>query len=393
MKKKILIGLGLSIVVSLVIGTLLLIKKVVIEIDGQEKVIYTLAKDYETMLRWHFIEVLPEDEISVGLGTAVKKNYKIVIKKAQEITIEVDNKVINHKTTKDYIGQVLEELNITIDDSDKISKALNDEVVNGDNIIITRVKVNEEIVTETLEFNSKTVKDYKTYVGGERIISQGKEGQKSYYYTVTYENGKEVNRVFEKEEISLEPIDYIVGEGVFDPNSITVCVNKNRYLPAEFVPENLVTPNVRLSGTASNTMMKQEAATALESLFNGAEVEGLYFYALSGYRSYYTQQSIYNPYSGYSAPPGASEHQLGLAMDVTSSYYGAALVTNFAYTTEGQWLKANAHKYGFVIRYMEGKEDITGYYYEPWHIRYLGIELATELFNRGITLEEYYGEY
>lgn len=393
MKKKVVTLVCLATVLFLVIGVLFFVKKVIVEIDGQEKVIYTLAKDYKTMLKWHFIEVLPEDEISVQLGAAVKKNYKIVIKKAQEITIEVDNKVIKYKTTKTTVGEVLKELNITISNSDKINKGLDDEVVNDDNIIITRVEVKEETVSETLKFDSKTVKDYKTYLGEVRRISEGKEGEKKSYYTVAYENGKEVNRVFNKEEIAVEPIDDVVGEGIFDPNSITSCVNKKRYLSADFVPYDLVYPNVRLSGTCSNTMMRQEAATALEKLFDGAESEGIYLYALSGYRSYYTQQSIYNPYSGYSAPPGASEHQLGLAMDVTSSYYGATLVPDFAYTKEGQWLKENSHKYGFVIRYLEGKENITGYYYEPWHIRYLGVELATELVNRGITLEEYYGDY
>lgn len=386
--------LACSVLVFLIsIGALFFVKKVFIEIDGKEKVIYTLAKDYKTMLKWHFIEVLPEDEISVKLGTTVRKNYKIVIKKAQEITVEVDNKVINHKTTKDNVGEALQELNIDISDTDKVSKSLNNKVVAGDNIIITRVQVKEEIFKETLEFDCKTIKDYKTYLGETRKISEGKEGEKNYYYSVTYEDGKEVNRVLKREEISVEAIDDIIGEGIFDANSITACVNKNRYLSSDFVPYDLVNPNVRLSGTSSNTMMRQEAATALESLFNSAEAEGIYLYALSGYRSYYTQQSIYNPYSGYSAPPGASEHQLGLAMDVTSNYYGTTLTPDFSYTTEGQWLKKNAHKYGFVIRYLEGKENITGYYYEPWHIRYLGVELATELVSKGITLEEYYGDY
>lgn len=393
MKKKKIVLAFFALVLLIGICGVNFVKKVVVEIDGKEKIIYTLAKDYKTMLKWHFIKVLPEDQISVGLGTAVKKNYKIVIRKAQEITIEVDGKVINHKTTKEKVGEVLKELNISITDDDKISKEINDKIVAGDKIIITRVQVKEEIVSESLKFNSKIVKDYKTYLGETRKISEGKEGKKSYYYSVTYEDGKEVNRVLDGEEITVNVTDDIIGEGIFDPNSITVCVNKNRYLASEFVPYDLVNPNVRLSGSSSNTMMRQEAATALESLFDGAEAQGIYLYALSGYRSYYTQQSIYNPYSGYSAPPGASEHQLGLAMDVTSNYYGTTLTPDFTYTIEGQWLKENAHKYGFVIRYLEGKESITGYYYEPWHIRYLGVDLATKLVEEEITLEEYYGDY
>ena len=80
-------------------------------------------------------------------------------------------------------------------------------------------------------------------------------------------------------------------------------------------------------------------------------------------------------------------------MDITLAEYGGKLYVKFGQSEEGVWVKENAHKYGFIIRYLEGKEDITGYNYEPWHLRYLGINLATELYERGITLEEYYGEY
>lgn len=393
MKKKKILLIFSILIILIITMTLFKVKRVVIEIDGKEKVVYTLAKDYKTMLKWHFIEVLPEDQISVPLAGAVRKDYRILISKAQEVNIEVDGKVINHKTTKNNISDVLQELNIKVSDTDKINKDLDGKVIAGDIITITRVEVKEEIVKEAINFNTRTVKDYKTYLGETRKISEGKEGEKSYYYSITYEDGKEVSRVLTREEVTYDPQDDIVGEGIFDPNSLTVCVNRSSYLSSDFIPKDLVYPNVRLSGTASNTMMRQEAASALEILFNAAEADGIYLSALSGYRSYYTQQSIYNPYSGYSAPPGASEHQLGLAMDVTANYYGTTLTPDFVYTTEGQWIANNAHKYGFVIRYLEGKENVTGYYYEPWHIRYLGVELATELFNKGITLEEYYGEY
>ena len=112
---------------------------------------------------------------------------------------------------------------------------------------------------------------------------------------------------------------------------------------------------------------------------------------LSGYRSYYTQQYLYNSYVStygresadtFSARPGHSEHQTGLAFDVGSidDYYGD--------TPAGIWLKENAHYYGFIIRYPKGKEHITGYKYEPWHIRYLGVDIATDIYNKGVTLEE-----
>ena len=86
-----------------------------------------------------------------------------------------------------------------------------------------------------------------------------------------------------------------------------------------------------------------------------------------------------------------SEHQLGLAMDVTSATVGFDLLESFGATPEGQFIKDNAHKYGFIVRYPQGKTDITGYAYEPWHLRYLGVDVATAIYNSGKTMEEYYG--
>jgi D-alanyl-D-alanine carboxypeptidase len=92
-----------------------------------------------------------------------------------------------------------------------------------------------------------------------------------------------------------------------------------------------------------------------------------------------------------SAKPGTSEHQLGLAMDVTSESVGFDLLESFGETEEGQYIADHAHEYGFIIRYPQGKTAITGYSYEPWHLRYLGVDVATDIYNSGKTMEEYYG--
>ena len=92
----------------------------------------------------------------------------------------------------------------------------------------------------------------------------------------------------------------------------------------------------------------------------------------------------------YSAKPGYSEHQTGLSIDVSASSIGNRLSESFGSTDEGIWLAAHAHEYGFIIRYPKDKASITGYAYEPWHIRYVGIELATYLYENNLTLEEYY---
>ena len=129
-------------------------------------------------------------------------------------------------------------------------------------------------------------------------------------------------------------------------------------------------------------------------LSSDASKDGLDIYLSSGYRSYSVQQGIYNNYVSwygkavadtFSARAGHSEHQTGLAIDVNT------IDDSFAGTPEAIWLENNAHKYGFIIRYPKGKESITGYKYEPWHIRYLGVEKATEVYNSGLTLEEYLG--
>ena len=319
--------------------------------------------------------------------------YILSITRSKNITIQVDGRVIEYKGNGESVEEVIDEANITLNENDKINYNLNDEARNNQEIVINRITIKEIEIIKEIDFNEIIVKDYKTNIGETRVVSEGKKGQKKVTYIATYEDGLEVNRVLQEEEIISEPIDKIVAQGSFDVNSLTVCVNKNRSIDDNYEPNDLVLPNVRAMSSTSQLYMREEVASALEELFKGAESEGYYLYAVSGYRSYNTQKSIYNPYSGYSAAPGTSEHQLGLAMDVSLSKYGGNLYVEFGDSKEGIWLKKNAHKYGFIIRYLEGKEDITGYKYEPWHIRYVGKELATELYEKGITLEEYYGEY
>lgn len=181
-----------------------------------------------------------------------------------------------------------------------------------------------------------------------------------------------------------------------------VLVNKSHELPAGFVPGDLVVPDVRFafSEDLPKKQMRQEAAQALELLFQKAEEDGIDLAAVSGFRSYDRQAAIFASAAQrvgeveanrVSARPGQSEHQTGLAMDVSSASVGYQLVESFGEMPEGQWLAANAPAYGFIIRYPAGKESITGYRYEPWHIRYVGVEHATRISQREITLEEYLG--
>jgi D-alanyl-D-alanine carboxypeptidase len=185
--------------------------------------------------------------------------------------------------------------------------------------------------------------------------------------------------------------------GNFESGSITQIANKQYSLSSSYVPDDLVwldLPSTR------DTQMRSEAATALTELFNAAQSDGIELYCCSGYRSYETQSELYqwnvDTYGQteadlVSAKPGTSEHQLGLAMDVTSESVGFDLLESFGQTEEGQYIADHAHEYGFIIRYPQGKTNITGYSYEPWHLRYLGVDVATDIYNSGKTMEEYYG--
>ena len=186
-----------------------------------------------------------------------------------------------------------------------------------------------------------------------------------------------------------------------DPLSIWVVVNRERPLDRNFEPTDLVNPAVPVNTakTKEELSMRKVPAKALEDMFAAAKVVGYDLLLGSGFRDYDLQSFYYNNYVSvygqaeadkWSAKPGTSEHQTGLVADVAPSTMNCYLETCFGSTPEGKWVAVNAHKYGFIIRYQEGKSDITGYQYEPWHIRYVGVELATELFNNGKTLEEHF---
>lgn len=187
-----------------------------------------------------------------------------------------------------------------------------------------------------------------------------------------------------------------------DPTSIWVVVNKQHPLnPKTYVPSDLVTPNVPVREPGDPTMqVRAVTATALEQMFAAAKSQGLNLQLSSGYRSYDYQNSTYNGYvqaqgqaaaDAASARPGYSEHQTGLAADIEPVSRQCELDQCFANLPEGKWLAANAYLYGFIIRYTQADQSITGYEYEPWHVRYVGVALATELDKEGVTtLEQFF---
>ncbi|MBM7691591.1 D-alanyl-D-alanine carboxypeptidase [Peribacillus deserti] len=189
---------------------------------------------------------------------------------------------------------------------------------------------------------------------------------------------------------------------VMNPESKTVLVNKQNKLPDGYTPQDLVYAPIpfTFSEQSDKRKMRKEAAAAIAQLFNGAKSQGVSLLGVSAYRSYDRQVELFNYYvsrdgyekaSTYSAMPGTSEHQTGLAIDVTGGNGQCAAQDCFANTPEAAWLEDHASEYGFIIRYQKGKESITGYKYEPWHLRYVGQTLAKHITSRGVALEEYIG--
>lgn len=186
---------------------------------------------------------------------------------------------------------------------------------------------------------------------------------------------------------------YVNIKEIEKPDTITVLVNKNNILPKDYIPSDLRLINNRYA--LDNKYLREEAAISFENLSADAAMLGYKIIATSTFRDYEYQGKLFNEYTETkgidyallcSAKPGHSEHQTGLAVDVMGSNED---YDEFEKSIEFDWMKENAHKYGFILRYPKGKEHITGFKYEPWHYRYIGIEHAKKIYENNLTLEEY----
>ena len=172
-------------------------------------------------------------------------------------------------------------------------------------------------------------------------------------------------------------------------------VNKYYYLTEDYQPEGLITLSAKYN-KGINSQMREEAALAFMEMSDAATLDNIIIKNASGYRSYQYQVNLYDKYverdgkkaaDTYSARPGFSEHQTGLVSDINQ------IDNSFENTDAFRWLQQNAYKYGFILRFPKDKEDITGYQYEPWHYRYVGKEVAKQINEESLTLEEYYAYY
>ncbi len=173
-----------------------------------------------------------------------------------------------------------------------------------------------------------------------------------------------------------------------------ILVNKYNYISINYVPNNLELIDTAYSN--NGMYLTKEAKAAFEKLAAAAKKDNYTITVMSAYRSYEYQQSLYNRYLAidgqeltdtYSARAGHSEHQTGLAIDV---YNKSQPYTEFEKTQEFYWMKENSYKYGYILRYPKDKEFITGYQYEPWHYRYVGVKIATYLYKNNLTYDEYF---
>ena len=184
---------------------------------------------------------------------------------------------------------------------------------------------------------------------------------------------------------------YETPEEAADPANLMVLVNKHNILPADYVPE-----LEALGADYGSGALRPEAAQAFRAMAGAAREDGVTLYSVSAYRSYSQQANTYNRYLGqysrktvdtFSARPGHSEHQTGLAVDINA----ASRKAHFEKTPAFAWLVEHCAEYGFILRYDQGKEAVTGYRFEPWHYRYVGVETAQSCMKQGLSYEEYLG--
>ena len=295
--------------------------------------------------------------------TGTKNKYKISgnvnTKKLGSYTLKY--KITFLKTTKEVVRKIK-----IVDTTKPEIKLTNAEVT---------IYLNEEYKEPGFTATDNYDQDITNKVIIDNKINNKQTGEYTITYTVS-DSSKNSTSIERKVIVKEKPKTITNNSNITYINGILL-VNKKYSLPSTYNPG--------VDATAYN---------ALKNLQQKAKEAGHNIPLVSGFRSYSRQQTLYNNYvqqdgqtlaDTYSARPGHSEHQTGLAFDV------GAIDDNYGNTPAGKWLTENAHKYGFIIRYLKGKESITGYKYEPWHIRYVGIEHATKISNQNITLEEYLG--
>ena len=197
-------------------------------------------------------------------------------------------------------------------------------------------------------------------------------------------------------EYPLEP------EIIYDFDQYITLANRSHLLDSGYEPGDLVNTTVKRSSDAGTTQLRRAASEALAEMFSAASDAGYTLYLKSAYRSYQTQKTMYSNRlqkmgrdDGLVSYPGASDHQTGLGADILNYAWTKkdGMNKEFAKTAEAQWMLEHCQEFGFVLRYMEDKEEITGIKFEPWHFRYVGREAAAYIMENHLSLEEFTEEW
>lgn len=246
--------------------------------------------------------------------------------------------------------------------------------------------VNNNIKEDSMEYSLILEKYYKED-NHDRYIAYSKNNNYSSKEIVSRVNCNLDNKYY----TNTKPTD--LSKGMYS------LVNKYNYLEKSYVPDNLVSIYDGSKTTSGKTLV-DVAYIAFSKMAAAAKEEGLTIYITTAFRDYNFQSILYNNYvkedgvaiaDTYSARPGFSEHQLGYAADLTNG--DEVKFRQFKDTPEYEWLKDNAHKFGLILRYPEGKEHLTGYQFESWHYRYVGLDIAKYIYENDITYDEYYEFY
>lgn len=266
-------------------------------------------------------------------------------------------------------------------------------IIKTTNMIINLTKEKEKKeIKETLTPKQKKLKELNNI--NKKIDYFNDENIDRYIEYKNKNSDLKITQVIKNVNMNLDKPHYEFSTPANNLNTTYILVNKYYYLDENYVPENL--EEISKQYALSNMKLVKEAKEAFEEMAKAAKKEGLNIVAMSTYRDYTYQTNLYDKYvkqdgkeaaDTYSGRPGYSEHQTGLAVDV---FNNKESYTNFHTTEEFIWMQEHAKEYGFILRFPQNKEEETGYQYESWHYRYVGLQIATYISENNITLEEYY---
>lgn len=333
---------------------------------------YYLSK--KTGYKENTINVMKDNDLDINI---LNKKYSETLENI------INTEYFNPKYLSDYI-------NIAYHDNDTFLKDINSLLTLG--YSYTEINnIYNKLSTDSINIiiNNTYIKDLNTIIN----LSYFKEDNLDRYLKYLNTSTKDLETSITYVNIGLDNDYYTNVINIDNQDDLAVLVNKYHKLSNNYVPSDLEKINSKYQWLGRSNELRKDAREAFEKMCEAATKDNIYIYAGSGYRSYQTQLYLYNTYvkrdgfkaaETYSARASYSEHQTGLAMDIANK--SGFISKN---DKEYNWLVKNSYKYGFILRYPEGKENITGYMYEEWHYRYLGTTLAKEVYDSGLTYDEY----